>query len=49
MNKLLLMKLTKNQQQVFDALKDKGSTEFTTYRELAEVTGIKHPYKRSCR
>ena len=44
MNKLLLMKLTKNQQQVFDALKDKGSTEFTTYRELAEVTGIKHPY-----
>lgn len=38
------MKLTNMQQKVFDALKEKGSTEFTTYRELGEETGIKHPY-----
>lgn len=38
------MKLTKMQQQVYDALKERGTTELTTYRELAEATGIKYPY-----
>ena len=38
------MKLTKMQQQVYDALKETGTTEFTTYRALAEATGINHPY-----
>lgn len=38
------MKLTVLQTKVLNALKDVGSTEYTTYRKLADAVGSNHPF-----